>query len=108
MKSILKGIPASEGIVKGAVKIITNREDFSSFKEGDILVTRITDPSFVILMAKASAIITDVGGIMSHPAIVGRELGVPCVVATGKATSILKNGQKVKVDGAKGVVYEEK
>lgn len=105
-KILLKGIGASPGTAEGAVKIITNKNNFSSFKEGEILVAKITDPSYVIIMAKSSAIITDTGGMMSHPAIVARELGIPCVVATKKAATILKNGQKVKVDGAKGIVYE--
>jgi len=107
-KIILKGIGASAGIAEGVVRIVTNKKDFSSFKEGEILVAKITDPSYVMIMAKSSAIITDTGGMMSHPAIVARELGIPCVAATKKATFVLKNGQKVKVDGEKGIVYETK
>lgn len=105
-KIILKGTGASSGTTEGVVKIITDKNDFFDFKEGEILVAKITDPSYVMIMAKSSAIITDTGGMMSHPAIVARELGIPCVVATKRATSILKNGQKVKVDGEKGIVYE--
>lgn len=104
-KIILKGIAASSGIVEGIVKIVKGIEDISSFKEGDILVAEMTEPSMVIMMNKAVAIITDKGGLTSHPAIVSRELGIPCVVATKTATQVLKDGIKVKVDGAKGEVY---
>lgn len=105
---ILKGIPASQGIAEGQVRIVTDKKDFLFFKEEEILVAKIIDPSYVAIMAKSQAIVTDSGGIMSHPAIVARELGIPCVVATQKATAILKNGQKIKVDGAKGIIYETK
>lgn len=104
-KIILKGIAASSGIVEGIVKIVKGIEDISSFKEGDILVAEMTEPSMVIMMNKAVAIITDKGGLTSHPAIVSRELGIPCIVATKTATRVLKDGVKVKVDGAKGEVY---
>ena len=102
---ILKGIAASSGIAEGIVKIVKGIQDISSFEEGNILVAEITEPSMVIMMNKASAIVTDKGGLTSHPAIVSRELGIPCVVATKTATQVLKDGIKVKVDGAKGAVY---
>jgi len=103
-KIILKGIAASSGIAEGIVKIVKGIQDISSFEEGNILVAEITEPSMVIMMNKAAAIITDKGGLTSHPAIVSRELGIPCVVATKTATQVLKDGIKVKVDGAKGEV----
>lgn len=103
-KIILKGIPASAGVASGNVKLVKN--PFNQFKEGNILVAKITDPSMVHLMAKAAAIVTDIGGITSHPAIISRELGIPCVVSTLKATKILRNNQKVKVDGGKGIIYQ--
>lgn len=101
---ILKGLGASLGIASGSVKIIAKPTD--ELKEGEILVTEMTNPSFVPLMKKAKAVVTDTGGATSHAAIVSRELGIPCVVGTGKATSVLKNGQMVTVDGAQGVVYK--
>ena len=107
-KIILKGTGASAGEAEGIVKIITKKENLLSFKKGEILVAKITDPSYVMIMTKSSAIITDTGGLMSHPSIVARELGVPCIVATKYATSILKNGQKIKVDGTNGIIYESK
>lgn len=100
----LKGTPASPGMVKGPVCIVKGTQDISRFKEGDILVAKVTEPSMVIMMNKAAAIVTDKGGLTTHAAIVSRELGVPCVVGTGQATSILKDGDMVEVDAAKGVV----
>ena len=104
-KIILKGIAASAGSVEGIVKIVHGVKDTSKFKEGDILVAEATEPSMVIMMNKAAAIITDKGGLTCHAAIVSRELGIPCVVATKKATETLKDGMKIKVDGSKGEVY---
>ena len=100
----LKGWPANRGKVKGQVRIITNRKDISKFKKGEILVTNMTNPDYVIIMGKAAAIVTDEGGITCHAAIVSRELGVPCIVGTQVATEILKDGDFVEVDAEKGIV----
>ncbi len=105
---ILKGIPASPGIGTGRVKIILGPEDFSKFEEGDVLVAKMTNPDYEPLMAKASAIVTDEGGINSHAAIVARELGKPAVVGTKEATKKLKDGMLITVDGTHGVVYKGK
>ena len=106
-KIILKGTGASAGEVEGKVKVIEDLSYFpNDFKQGDILVTQITNPSMIMIMTKAAAIITDIGGLTSHPAIVSRELGIPCVVGTEKATKILKDGMKIKVDGKKGTIYK--
>ena len=107
-KLLFKGLSASPGIVKGTVRIVEGIKDISKFKEGNILVTEMTEPSMVIMMNKAAAIITDKGGITCHAAIVSRELGIPCVVATKNATKILKDGMRIKVDGNKGNIYYEK
>lgn len=104
-KIILKGIAASAGVVEGLVKVVSSVKDITSFQEGDILVAEMTEPSMVIMINKAAAIVTDKGGLTSHPAIISRELGIPCVVATKTATHVLKDGMKVKVDGTKGAVY---
>lgn len=104
-KLILKGIAASPGVTEGTIKVVEGVKDISSFNEGDILVAEITEPSMVIMMNKAAAIVTDKGGITSHPAIVSRELGIPCVVATKTATQDLKDGTRIKIDGTKGEVY---
>jgi len=103
---LIKGIAASSGIAEGPVKIVSGVKDIDKFKEGDILVAEITEPSMVIMMNKAAAIVTDVGGLTSHPAIVSRELGIPCVVATRVATQILNDGMKIKVDGGKGKIFK--
>ena len=75
-------------------------------KDGDILVTTMTMPDMVPAMSRAAAIVTDEGGMTCHAAIISRELGTPCVVGTGNATSILKNGQMITVDGTTGTVYK--
>jgi len=103
---LLKGLGASIGLASGPVRIIRSPKD--DFEEGAVLVAELTNPSFVPLMKKAKAIVTDTGGMTSHAAIVSRELGIPCVVGTGQATAVLKDGQMVTVDGAKGVVYKGK
>lgn len=105
-KIILKGVAASNGTVQGIVKIVSGVKDIPGFQEGCILVTEMTEPSMTIMMNKAVAIITDKGGLTSHPAIVSRELGIPCVVATKNATQTLKDGMKIKVDGTKGEISE--
>jgi len=102
---ILKGIAASPGVVQGKVKIVKGYEDSDKFNEGDILVTRITDPTMVMMMSKAGAVVCDIGGITSHPSIVSREMGIPCVVNTKEATTKLKDDVEVKVDGDKGEIY---
>jgi pyruvate, water dikinase len=101
----LKGIPASQGEAEGEVKIVFDMKDNAKFNEGDVLVTKMTEPSMVPIMIKAAAIVTDVGGITCHAAIVSREMGTPCVVATKEATTKLQDGQKVRVDGTNGEVY---
>ena len=106
-KIILKGISASAGIVKGKARIILDPLDNSKMKKGDILVTEMTNPLFLPAIQKAKAIITDVGGLLCHAAIVSRELGIPCVVGTKRATKILKDNQKIKVDGEKGTIYQD-
>jgi pyruvate,water dikinase len=107
MKILVKGLGASPGKISGIVKIAyTVKEAERKLKKGEILVVSMTDPSYVTVMKKASAIITNTGGILCHAAIVARELNIPCVVGTKNATETLKDGMKVIVDGLKGVVYE--
>ena len=105
MKKILKGLGVSLGKAEGLVKIVKSAKDLKKFHKGNILVTRMTDPSMVQMMAKAKAIVCDIGGMSSHPSIVAREMGIPCIVNTKKATKVLKNNQKILVDGKKGKVY---
>ncbi|MEK9200813.1 MAG: phosphoenolpyruvate synthase, partial [Patescibacteria group bacterium] len=103
---LLKGAPASPGLISGPVKIIANIKNIDRIKAGDIMVTDMTTPDFVPAMKRAGAIITNRGGLTSHAAIVSRELGVPCVVGTKDATTQLKDGMIVTVDGAKGEIYK--
>ncbi|MDD4482759.1 MAG: phosphoenolpyruvate synthase [Methanoregula sp.] len=105
-KILIKGQGAAPGIASGKVAIIREAKDTGSVKEGDILVTRMTNPDMVPAMRKVAAIITDEGGMTCHAAIVSRELGTPAVVGTKTATQQLKNGQLVTVDGELGLVYE--
>lgn len=104
-KPILEGVAASPGLVSGPVKLIKSAKKISRVEAGDILVTSMTTPDFVPAMKRAVAIITDKGGQTSHAAIVSRELGIPCVVGTQKATKKLKNNQVVTVHGDQGKVY---
>lgn len=101
---ILQGQGASPGIATGPVKIVQSPKNIGKVKKGDILVSKMTSPDYVPAMKRAAAIVTDEGGITSHAAIVSRELGIPCVVGTGEATKILKDGLVVTVDGKAGVV----
>jgi len=103
---ILQGAPASFGIASGPVRIINSLHDIPKIQIGEILVASQTNPDYVPAMKKAVAIITDKGGRTSHAAIVSRELGIPAVVGTEKATLILKTGMVVTVNGEKGEVYK--
>ncbi|MEN6395774.1 MAG: phosphoenolpyruvate synthase, partial [Methanoregula sp.] len=105
-KILIKGQGAAPGIATGKVVIIRDAKDTGAVKEGDILVTRMTNPDMVPAMRKVAAIVTDEGGMTCHAAIVSRELGTPAVVGTKTATQQLKNGQLVTVDGELGLVYE--
>lgn len=105
-KIILKGQAASTGMASGPVKIIHSPAEIDQILEGNVLVTEMTTPDFVPAMKRAAAIITDAGGRTCHAAIVSRELGIPCVVGTDVATTALKDGQVVTVDGKNGIVYE--
>ncbi len=108
LEVILKGAAASLGIASGPVKILHKPTETDRVQKGDVLVTEMTTPDYVPAMKRACAIVTDTGGQTSHAAIVSRELGIPCVVGTGTATHVLKEGQIISVDGAKGVVYKGK
>lgn len=100
----LRGIGASKGKVIANVRIINSADDFGSFKEGEVLVTVETSPTFVPLMRMSSAILTGRGGITSHAAIVSRELSKPCIIAIKNVVKILKTGDLVEVDADNGVV----
>jgi len=105
-KVIVKGLPASPGMVAGKASVILNVSDINKFQQGDILVTEMTAPDWVPAMKKAKAIVTNSGGMTCHAAIVSREMQIPCIVATKNATDIIQNGQDITVDAVNGVVYE--
>ncbi len=109
-KVIVKGLPASPGLVSGKTHVILDPSHIDEFKEGEILVTEMTAPDWVPAMKKAKAIVTDSGGMTCHASIVSRELGIPCIVGTKSrgeaATTTVPNGIDVTVDATHGVVYE--
>jgi pyruvate,water dikinase len=103
---LTKGMPASPGIASGRVRYIKDETELEKIKEGDVLVTVMTTPDMVPAMRRATAIVTDEGGMTCHAAIVSRELQIPCIVGTTDATSVLADGMDVTVDADKGRVYE--
>lgn len=100
----LKGMCASPGKIKGRVVIVNIVEDMKKIKKGEILVSEATSPDLMPAIKKASAIVTNVGGITCHAAIVSREFNIPCIIGTKIATKVLKDGDLVEIDAGKGVV----
>lgn len=103
---ILTGVAASPGIGTGRVRILKSPDEIAKVEKGDVLVAPMTSPDYVPAMKKAEAIVTDQGGLTSHAAIVSRELGIPCVVGTKVATSTLKEGAIISVNGSSGEIFE--
>ena len=101
---VVKGIVTCKGEAEGKVVIVKDRSELHKVEVGDILVTPLTTPDFVIAMKKSVGIVTDLGGITSHAAVTSRELGIPCIVGTKNATKNLKDGDLVKLDTEKGIV----
>jgi phosphohistidine swiveling domain-containing protein len=103
---VVRGIVACKGngAVRGTVRIVGDPRAAATFKQGEILVTTMTTPEYIFIMKNASAVVTDQGGLMSHAAIVSRELNVPCIVGTKHATQVFKDGDMVEVDAEKGMV----
>jgi phosphohistidine swiveling domain-containing protein len=100
----LKGVAASPGTVTAPARVVTGPEDFSQMQAGDVLVAALTTPAWTPLFARAAAVVTDIGGPLSHGSIVAREYGIPAVLGTGEATKRIHSGQVVTVDGSAGVV----
>jgi pyruvate,water dikinase len=107
-KVLTKGETASPGVASGKVRIIKDISELDKIKSGDIMVTTMTTPDMVPAMQKAAAIVTNEGGLTCHAAIVSREMGIPCIVGTGNATEVLKDGQEVTVHATHGMVYAGK
>lgn len=101
---LVTGTPASPGIATGVVRVIGGLDDFHHFRTGDVLVCRATSPAWTRLLARAAAVVTDFGGVLTHAAIVAREFGIPAVTATGDATTVLADRLSIVVDGTRGSV----
>lgn len=102
--NVIKGVAASPGMASGVARVLHGPEDFGQMKPGDVLVAPITTPAWTPLFAMASAVVTDIGGPLSHGSIVAREYGIPAVLGTGVATHRIQDGQTITVDGGKGIV----
>jgi len=100
----LRGAAAAPGVIEGIARVIRSVEDLESLQDGEILVCGSTSPAWAPIFPKLGATVTDVGGVMSHAAIVCREYGLPAVVGTGRATSQIRTGQMIRVDGSAGIV----
>jgi len=103
---LVRGLASSPGIGKGKVCILSSPKEMGKVQKGDVLVTEMTTPDFVPAMKKSCAIVTNSGGMTCHAAIVSREMGIPCIVGTKNATTVLKDGQFVTVDATRGMVYD--
>ena len=104
---VLKGLPASPGVYAGPAKVtFTTKEADRMMKNGDVLVTKMTNPDWAPFMKMAGAIVTDEGGMTCHAAIVSREMGIPCIVGTKEATKVLITGENYTVDAKAGIIYK--
>jgi pyruvate,water dikinase len=99
----LSGVGVSPGVVEGPARVVTD-PSFDEVEPGEVLVAPSTDPSWASIMFLSSALVVDIGGALSHAAIVARELGVPCVVNTVTGTRSIRTGDHIRVDGGTGVV----
>ena len=100
----IRGLPASSGVVEGLARVVQSPDQFDQVRKGEILVCKMTNPAWVVLFTKIGGLVTDSGGALSHPAVVSREFGIPAVVGTGVATRKIQTGQRVRVNGAAGIV----
>jgi len=100
----VKGLGASAGVFEGIARVVASADEFDQVKKGEVLVCKMTSPSWVVLFTKIGALVTDSGGALSHPAVVSREFGIPAVVGTRTATQMIKTGQRVRLNGASGLV----
>jgi pyruvate,water dikinase len=103
-EGVVAGTPASAGRYSGTVRLVMGEQQFSKIRAGDVVVCPTTSPAWSVVFPSMGALVTDGGGILSHPAIIAREHGIPAVVGTGNATSVLRDGQRVIVDGGTGVI----
>ncbi|MEH7336378.1 phosphoenolpyruvate synthase [Neobacillus drentensis] len=97
------GLPVSSGVIEGRARVILNMED-ADLEDGDILVTSFTDPSWTPLFVSLKGLVTEVGGLMTHGAVIAREYGLPAVVGVENATKLIKDGQRIRVHGTEGYI----
>lgn len=100
----LRGVPTSPGKVTAPARVLLGPEDFDEMRPGDVLVASTTTPAWTPLFPMASAVVTDIGGPLSHGSIVAREYGIPAVMGTGIATKRIRSGETITVDGNSGTV----
>jgi pyruvate,water dikinase len=100
------GLTVSSGVIEGRARVILNMEDadIADIEDGDILVTSFTDPSWTPLFVSINGLVTEVGGLMTHGAVIAREYGLPAVVGVENATRLIKDGQRIRVNGTEGYV----
>ncbi|HKJ81459.1 MAG TPA: PEP-utilizing enzyme [Ignavibacteriaceae bacterium] len=97
------GLPVSSGVAEGRARVILKIED-ADLEDGDILVTSFTDPSWTPLFVSIKGLVTEVGGLMTHGAVIAREYGLPAVIGVENATKLINNGQRIRVNGTEGYV----
>jgi pyruvate,water dikinase len=100
----IHGLAASPGVAEGTARYVAALDECDQVKDGEILVCRMTNPAWVVLFTKIAGLVTDAGGVASHPAVVSREFGIPAVVGTSTATERIRTGDRVRVHGSTGVV----
>jgi pyruvate, water dikinase len=100
----IRGFAASSGVVEGVARVVRSVEEMNRVRKGDILVCPVTNPTWSPIFQRIAAAVSDIGGSMSHAAIVAREFGMPAVVGTGTATQRIRDGQRIRVDGGRGIV----
>jgi len=100
----VKGFAASNGVVEGTARVVKSVQEIARLQQGDILVCQVTNPTWAPIFQKIGGAVSDIGGSMSHAAIVAREYGLPAVVGTGNATLRIQDGQRIRVDGGRGIV----
>ncbi len=100
----LRGLGASPGVIEGIARVVLSPDEFDRVQKGELLVCKMTSPSWVVLFTKIAGLVTDSGGALSHPAVVSREFGIPAVVGTRVASQKIKTGQRIRINGAEGTV----
>jgi pyruvate,water dikinase len=101
---VLKGIAVSPGVVTGKARVITRPDDGQHVEPGEILIAPVTNPAWTPYFLPAAGVVIDMGGVLSHGAIIAREYGLPAVVNVGPASRIIRTGQTIRVDGDRGTV----